>query len=270
MHAEKTSTLVTETITISSTFLKRDVVIDCFLPKDVQQPEQLSLLLINDGQNMGELGLAAMLDDLMGSGQIEKILCIAIYAGEERKMEYGTASTPDYKGRGAKAGAYTSFVFDELLPLIRSTYRVPSFREKSFAGFSLGGLSALDIVWNHPEEFSRVGVFSGSLWWRTRSLEDNYNEDTDRIMHAQIREGGYYPWLKFYFETGVLDESMDRNNNGIIDSIDDTVSLIDELVAKGYKRDTDIMYTELPDGKHDVATWARTMPAFLKWGWGRK
>lgn len=270
MHAEKISTLVTETLTILSSHLQRSVTIDCFLPKNVQQPEQMSLLLINDGQNMEELGLAAMLDELIGAGEIDNILCVAIHASEDRKMEYGTASQADFKGRGAKAGAYTSFVFEELLPLIRETYLVPSFREKSFAGFSLGGLSALDIVWNHPEEFTRVGVFSGSLWWRTKSLDDGYNEDTDRIMHAQIREGGYYPWLKFYFETGVLDETMDRNKNGIIDSIDDTVSLIDELVAKGYSREKDIVYTELSDGKHDIATWARAMPEFLKWGWGKK
>jgi enterochelin esterase-like enzyme len=60
---------------------------------------------------------------------------------------------------------------------------------------------------------------------------------------------------------------MDRNNNGIIDSIDDTLGLIGELEQKGYKRGTDIEYLELPDGRHDVPTWARAFPDFLKWGW---
>jgi hypothetical protein len=68
-----------------------------------------------------------------------------------------------------------------------------------------------------------------------------------------------------FFETGTLDETADRNNNGIIDSIDDTLSLIEELVKKGYDPETDIRYLELPDGKHDVATWARAFPEFLKW-----
>lgn len=264
MQELKTTTLLTEQLTILSEPLQRSVIIDCFLPKDVQQPADMSLLLINDGQNMEELGLAAILEDLTGT--IKPVMCVAIHAGTDRKMEYGTAHQADYKERGAKATAYTSFIFDELLPFIRNTYQVPSFKEKSFAGFSLGGLSALDIVWNHPQEFTKVGVFSGSLWWRTKGLEDGYNEDTDRIMHAQIRNGGYYPWLKFFFETGVQDETMDRNNNGIIDSIDDTLSLIDELTAKGYDRKKDIHYLELTDGKHDIATWARAMPVFLKWG----
>jgi enterochelin esterase-like enzyme len=66
-----------------------------------------------------------------------------------------------------------------------------------------------------------------------------------------------------------MDETKDRNNNGIIDSIDDTLDLIKELETKGYQREKDIFYLELPDGHHDVATWGRAMPVFLKWGWGR-
>ena len=61
---------------------------------------------------------------------------------------------------------------------------------------------------------------------------------------------------------------MDRNNNGIIDSIDDTLGLIQELEKKRYKNEADIHYINYPDGKHDVKTWGRAMPAFLKWGWG--
>ncbi|MEJ7675547.1 MAG: hypothetical protein WKF59_23290 [Chitinophagaceae bacterium] len=43
---------------------------------------------------------------------------------------------------------------------------------------------------------------------------------------------------------------------------------MDELVLKGYDRDTDIKYLELEDGRHDIATWAKAFPVFLKWGWG--
>lgn len=270
MQEEKTTALFTEELIIDSILLQRNVTISCFLPRDVQHPEQMGLLLINDGQNMEELGLAAMLEDLLTANEIEPVVCIAIHTGKDRKAEYGTARYADYMGRGAKAGLYTRFIFEELLPFIHATYAVDSFKEKSFAGFSLGGLSALDIVWNHPEEFSRAGVFSGSFWWRTRGLEDGYNEETDRIMHMQIREGSFYPWLKFFFETGALDETMDRNHNGIIDSIDDTLGLIDDLITKGYDPQKDIQYLELQEGRHDIATWAKAMPVFLKWGWGVK
>ena len=67
---------------------------------------------------------------------------------------------------------------------------------------------------------------------------------------------------------GTQDETADRNNNGVIDSIDDALSLIEELKMKGYK-ENEIEYYEMADGKHDVATWAKAFPVFLEWGWGR-
>ena len=73
--------------------------------------------------------------------------------------------------------------------------------------------------------------------------------------------------FKFFVECGKLDETADRNENGVIDSIDDALDLIVELKAKGYT-DEHIHYLELADGKHDVPTWGKALPAFLKWGWG--
>ena len=124
----------------------------------------MGLLLINDGQDMEKMGFKTILEKLYAEDAISPLLCVAIHCGPERKMEYGVAGIPDYNGRGAKAGLYTSFIFEELLPFLRTKYLVPSFKEKAFAGFSMGGLSALDIVWGHPDEFSKVGSFSGSLW----------------------------------------------------------------------------------------------------------
>jgi enterochelin esterase-like enzyme len=231
---------------------------------------ETSLLLINDGQELGRLGLAGILEELDSRGSLAPLLCVGIHAGADRKMEYGAACRPDYQGWGKSAGAYGRFVLEELIPAVRQRYGAAVFKEKAFAGFSLGALSAMDIVWHHPEEFAVAGLFSGSFWWRTRDKTDPaYDERRDRIMHDEVRKGGYYPWLKFFFECGTEDEREDRNHNGIIDSIDDTQDLIGELVRKGYVADRDIRYLEIEGGRHDVATWARAMPEFLLWGWGK-
>jgi enterochelin esterase-like enzyme len=80
-----------------------------------------------------------------------------------------------------------------------------------------------------------------------------------------IKETTIKPELKFWLQTGTKDETADRNKNGIIDSIDDTVDLIKELEAKGYSRPEDIRYVEVVGGSHNPETWAKAMPKFLCW-----
>jgi enterochelin esterase-like enzyme len=271
MEAEKVVSILSERHVISSSNLIRDVIVDVYFPSHVGNLGDITLLLINDGQNLAEMEFGNLLEELYHNELVTPLLCVGIHCGKDRKNEYGTIDVLDYKGRGTKAAAYSKFILEELIPFIRNTHQLYSFKEKSFCGFSLGALSALDIVWNNPEEFTKVGLFSASLWWRSVSQSDeSFDENLHRIMHMKIRNGGFYPWLKFFFETGTKDETADRNGNGIIDAIDDTVSLIDELVQKGYDRENDIKYLELKDGRHDIPTWRKALPEFLKWGWGRK
>jgi len=268
MQLSDLNTLVSERVLLYSSALRRYVTVDFYLPKNIVDPASLDLLLINDGQDLARLHFDRMLEGLIGEGRIHPVLAVGIHCGPDRKMEYGTAKVLDFKGRGARAAAYNRFLLQQLLPYIHETYCLPSFRRKAVAGFSLGGLSAIDLAWSHPELFQLAGVFSGSLWWRVRDLDDGYVEETDRIMHQQVRKGKYHKGQRFYFTTGSLDETSDRNHNGIIDSIDDTLSLIDELKAKGYT-DKDICYVNYEDGKHDVDTWGRALPHFLEWAYGR-
>ena len=123
----------------------------------------------------------------------------------------------------------------------------------------------MDLVWGNPSFFSKVGVFSGSFWWRKKAYEDGYDDHNDRIMQVLVREGSFSKGQKFWFECGTNDEQDDRNKNGIIDSIDDTLDLIKELEAKGYKRGEDIEYVEIEGGEHNLKTWSEAMPIFLKW-----
>ena len=270
MFTQNITDIITHNYIVDSVFLNREVIVDCYYSEDYFNHALISLLLINDGQDLRTMQFENILDAAYAEGLIEPVFCVGIHCSTDRKNEYGTANILDYKGRGAKAALYTQFVMEELIPFIRSTYNIISFKEKSFAGFSLGGLCALDIVWNHPHEFFKVGVFSGSLWWRDKDQEDDdFDEDKDRIMQRQIKGGAYYPWLKFFFEVGTQDETADRNNNGVIDSIDDALNLITELKNKGYSADS-IEYLEMNDGRHDVPTWAKAFPAFLEWGWGKK
>lgn len=211
MSAAKTANILTERHIVSSIFLGRDVNGNFYLPLHTGYTSDFGYA-VNDGQGLVTMKFEEILDELYETKTIKGPFMCRDPLCKRQEDEYGTAMILDYKGRGAKAALYNQFIFKELLPFIRSKLFIYSFKEKSFAGFSLGGLCALDIVWNHPQEFSKVGIFSGSLWWRDKGQDDaDFNEDTDRIMHRQVREDkGFYPWLKFFFEVGTLDEVADE------------------------------------------------------------
>jgi enterochelin esterase-like enzyme len=257
-----------ETLSFPSAILGRNLRIDFYLPPDkLKGPYEV--LLVNDGQDLQTMGFDSILSKLYRSNAIRPLLCVGIHAGPLRKFEYGTAISADYKGRGNLALRYMEFIRDELVPAISLLFPGKLNNRWAFAGFSLGGLSALDITWKQGHLFKLTGVFSGSLWWRTLDKDDpDYEDEQHRIMHNQIRDGQSVPGLKFFFECGTADETEDRNGNGIIDSIDDTKDLISSLLKKGYDYAEDICYHEIEGGKHDVQTWAIAMPVFLKWGFG--
>jgi len=257
-------TITEQILTINSESLDREVTITLLMPADYNKAEPINLLLLNDGQELENLMVTQALEDLYVAGKIKPVLVAAIHANEERLQEYGVAGNPDYKKRGTKAELYTQFILDELLPFIHENTGIKSFASTAFAGVSLGGLTAFDIVWNHDDMFDKAGVFSGSFWWRSKGLDEGYQEG-DRIMHQVIRDTKGKPDVKFWLQTGTDDETADRNKNGIIDSIDDAIDIIKELELKGYTRPADIQYLEMVGGKHDMPTWAKAMPKFLCW-----
>jgi len=261
-------TVIEDKLTIDSALLQREVICDVLMPEDIDAKQPLNLLLLNDGQEIENLQIKQTLQNFYDNNSINPLVIVAIRAGDERLQEYGVANKPDFKNRGAKADIYTQFILTELLPAIKEFLPGNKINLTAFAGFSLGGLSALDIAWNNPDLFDKVGVFSGSLWWRSKEIGKGYT-DAERIAHAMIKETNGKPELKFWLQTGTNDEIADRNNNGIIDSIDDTIDLIKELETKGYNRPADITYVEIVGGSHDAPTWAKAMPKFLGWAFGK-
>ena len=260
--------VIENTITIDSVLLKREVTCTILLPEDNNLVEPFNLLLLNDGQETEKLGIKATLEELYSQNKIKPMVVVAIHADGNRLQEYGVAGFPDFKKRGSSAAIYTQFIKTELLPYLHEYTGIERFETTAFAGFSLGGLSALDIAWNNSDLFNKIGVFSGSLWWRSKDLGKGYTDD-DRIMHKVIRDTVGKPALKFWLQTGTNDETSDRNKNGIIDAIDDTIDLIKALENKGYTRPADIKYLEMVGGTHNTETWASAMPKFLLWAFGR-
>ncbi len=252
-----------------SSFLEREVELSVLLPPlAVATAATYPVLYLNDGQDLERLNLQATLDALYAGQLVRPFVVVAPHAGEQRVQEYGTAGHADFNGRGSQAAAYADFVLHELLPFAQANYQAsPNPVEAVMAGFSLGGLSAFDLVWHHPEAFAQAGVFSGSFWWRKRALGAGYTP-ADRIMHGLVRAGQPHPSHRFWLQTGTLDERNDRNENGVIDSIEDCLDLVGELLKTGLDARQAIRYVQVEGGHHHPGTWGRVMPDFLMWAFG--
>lgn len=191
-------------------------------------------------------------------------MLVGIHANEQRMQEYGTVSQADYAKRGGQAAATAKFLIEEVLPFLATTYNIElTANSTHIAGFSLGGLLAFDMAWHYPQHFGTTGVFSGALWWRSKKY-DKKAPDANRILHTQVEQAEQLPKIRYWFQAGTEDETSDRNSNGVIDAIDDTLQLMELLKGQG-QADVDIQYHEVAAGRHEPQTWAQALPFFLRW-----
>ncbi|HXS57833.1 MAG TPA: alpha/beta hydrolase-fold protein [Hanamia sp.] len=228
-----------------------------------------NLLLLNDGQDVEQLHVKKVVDSLYKKKLIQPLVVVAIHAFD-RMQEYGVAGFPDYQSNGASAEKYSNFIVNELLPFIKKQSGVRKFNSISFAGCSLGALSALDVSWDHADKIDKAGMLSGSFWFRDKDAADpNYSDDKNRIILNKIRSSRKRPHLKYWFYAGGKEETADRDKDGIIDVIDDTKDLIELIRKKNVCPPQDIVYTESKEGQHNYDSWSRVFPQFLIWAVGR-
>ncbi|MBC6994415.1 alpha/beta hydrolase-fold protein [Neolewinella lacunae] len=255
--------LIKRSYLLPSKALEREVMIDVYRPT-VPPWRLLSLAVFNDGQDLPKMQLTGQLREQYTDGALVPLIVVGVHAGD-RLREYGTVDQKDYQGRGDRAPAYERFLLDELIPWLEGRFNIyhDPFR-RAIAGFSLGGLSAFDLAWRNPKEFGVAAVFSGALWWR-HSAFDPADPDANRIVHDYVRKAKKAPPVRYWFMAGTDDEKDDRNHNGIIDAIDDTLQLMGLLAAKGKREGEDFTYVEVPGGRHDPETWGRVIIDFLRW-----
>jgi enterochelin esterase-like enzyme len=232
---------------------------------DAARPQAYPVLIALDGQTMPQWRLAETLDELVGGGQIEPVVVVAVPASPARIDEYGTAGVLDYAERGRSARAFQDLLTGLVLPTVRERYHVASAPARTgIFGASMGGLCAFNSAWRRPQAFGLAGIFSGALWWRT----DNSSvatQQASRITHRQVQAATSQPALRLWFQAGTRDETADRDGNGVIDAIQDTLELISGLEGKGFRRGPDLAYHQVEGGEHHESTWARALPEFLRW-----
>lgn len=256
------------------------------------------VLYINDGQDAEAVKLQATLNELIDRGEIRPLLAVAIDMPKDRMGAYGFSERAAQRSlvaplrvgaTGAQAHAYSEWVATQLVPIIDARYRTRSRPEaRAILGWSLGGANALNLGWQYPEVFANVGAFSPSLWLSPKR-DDITGIQASRFAQRMIAAGAYHAGSRFFFAVGDAEEIDDRDGDGVIDVLDDTRDLIDgwrvageaeprakglhqlghsinpDHAAKGTRADAALFV--LAGGKHEQASWAQMLPAFLRWAY---
>jgi enterochelin esterase family protein len=246
---------------INSEILKREIACSVLFPEEYNKAEPLNLLLVNGSGNLDTLRIKAGIEDLSYRQQINQVMVLAIHSDRLSELFHAT----DSDGADRCALQYNSFIVDEVIPMAKAYAGLNSFGSIVLMGCGLAGTASFKMVWNNPEIFDKVGIFSGTFFKINHKKEAGYNTGEERIVHRLVSNTPGRPDLKFWFHAGTRDVVNDRNHNGINDIIDDTIDLIQILERKGFSRPEDIQYVELIGGECQDSHWARAVPRFLKW-----
>ncbi len=264
------SSVKTRTDEVYSRHLQKHVKLTIISTPVPSDKSEMNLLLLNDGQDIEKMRVKEIVDSLYSKDLIRPLIVVGIHPGD-RLQEYGVSDIPDYKNQGSKAAKYSMFIEDELYAFVKKKAGVRKFKSVAIAGYSQGGLSAFDIAWDHADKIDKVGVFSGSFWWRNKDASDSgYSDEKNRIMISKIRSSRKKPQLQYWFYAGNKEEKADRDKDGIIDVVDDSKDLIELIKKKQVCSPDDIIYTEDPNGIHDHVYWSHYFPSFLTWAFGER
>lgn len=219
---------------------------------DEERLRRYPVLYLQDGQNLfpstSPLGKDWQLDrtvpDLIAAGAIEPLIVVALYHGEDHRIEELTPTRDRREERGGGAAAYERALLGEVFPFVRTRYRTRTGADATgIGGSSLGGLLALWTALRHPEIFGRVAAFSPSVWWDRRRLV------------RQVRALREPPPLRVWLSVGT---SEGRSGAPAVRA------LRDAMLGTGWTLGRNLRYHEERGGGHDEHAWAAVVEPALR------
>ena len=233
----------------------RDVTV--YLPPgyDEHARRAYPLLILQDGQNLFDpetsfirgrtWRVAESTDAAIEAGEVEPLVIAGVSNGGERRLAEYTPSR-DWKMGGGEAGKYGEMLMRELLPFLRSQYRLRSGREDvGIGGSSLGGLVSLWLGLEYPETFGKLAVLSPSVWWNHKYIVSYVNERA-----PDLRERP-----RIWLDVG---DAEGRRTLG------DAELLQARLKANGWRDGVDLHFERVAGGKHEEAAWAERVRPMLR------
>lgn len=229
----------------------RDLIV--WLPPGYSQEiaTRYPVIYMHDGQNIidprtSAFGVDWQLDEtadsLISHNLIEPLIIVGIYNTSDRSREYMDTDS---------GKIYMKLVVDIIKPLIDKTYRTKPGRESTATGgSSAGGLISFMLLWEYPEIFSRAACMSPVFKYSSEKNNINY---VDNVVNDHRKR----PAFLLYIDNG--DDELDSNlEPGIVE-------MIGALKQKGYRKNKDFVWHQIPNSKHTESSWSKNSWRFLKY-----
>ncbi|MCI0524570.1 MAG: alpha/beta hydrolase [Acidobacteria bacterium] len=238
-----------------SQFLDHDRNVIVYLPPgyETETSQRYPVLYMNDGQNLFdaatafggvEWGVDETAQRLVEAGELDPLIIAGVYnTGEHRIDEYSPTVDPK-QNRGGQADLYGRFIVEELKAFIDHRYRTkPGPEHTGLGGSSLGGLVTLYLGLKYPQVFSRLMVMSPSVWWDHGVIL--------RVVKSLRAKPSTRIWLDIGTKEGKFTPGHVR-------------TLRDELIAQGWRLDSDLKFLQVKGGQHSEVDWGRRVEPALK------
>ena len=200
--------------------------------------------LFNEGSEYGNWEIDKKLSILAEYGRGD-IIVIAIDHGKESRInEY--IFDNDTVSKGSEGKKYIRFITDTLKPYVDQNYRTKKEREfTGIGGSSLGGLISIYSGFLYPEVYSKLLIFSPSLW-----VEPHNN----------------FPMLSFRkpFKTKVYLYGGELEGSKMVKRIE----LFEESLHLWEEKnlfDFEIRTSINPEGTHNEFFWSQEFPRAIEW-----
>ncbi|MCD0479079.1 carbohydrate esterase [Chryseobacterium sp. LC2016-29] len=200
--------------------------------------------LFNEGSAYGNWEIDKKLSILAEYGRGDVIVIAVEHGSEDRIKEY--IFDNDNVANGSEGKKYIRFVTDTLKPFIDEHYRTKKDRENTgIGGSSLGALISLYSGFLYPEVYSKLLIFSPSLW-----IEPNNN----------------FPMMSFRvpFKTKIYLYGGEQEGSKMVKRI----QVFENYLKRWEKKnlfDFEFKTNINPDGEHSEFYWSQEFPRAIEW-----
>lgn len=200
--------------------------------------------LFNEGSGFGNWEIDKKLSLLAEYGRGDIIIIAIEHGSEDRIKEY--IFDNDNVANGSEGKKYIRFITDTLKPYVDANYRTKKDRDNTgIGGSSLGALISIYSGFLYPEVYSKLLIFSPSLW-----VEPNNN----------------FPMMNFRipFKTKIYLYGGGQEGSKMVKRI----HIFEEYLKRWEKKnlfDFEFRTSINPEGTHSEFYWSQEFPRAIEW-----